>query len=551
MRSLRDLPIRHKLTLYLLVIVSVVLLLCSTAFVVNDVRLIRSSMRERVLALAEVMGANSAAALSFNDPATAGDVLASLRQDPTIVFACTYDASGKVMATYKAPGATGEAPPPGQEGAVFTPDGYLDVFQPVIQDRERLGTVYLRASMAGLDAQLRRYAVIVAAVLAVSLAISLLLSLQLQTLLTTPILRLARAVETVSAKGDYSIRVGKAGNDELGVLCDGFNSMLASIDAMRTALRDRLTQLGAEIDRRKEAEAGLQRAHDELERRVADRTAELTAVNDNLRVEIAERQRAEERLRQTAAELARSNAELEQFAYVASHDLQEPLRKVQAFGDMLATACGTALTEEGQDYLRRMQNAARRMQLLINDLLTFSRVTSQAKPYVQVDLARTAREVLSDLEARLQDTQGRVEVGELPQLDADPLQMHQLLQNLIGNALKFHRPNEPPLVQVQGRVLKGGGGGLPAGMTPEDVCEITVRDNGIGFDEKYRERIFAPFQRLHGRGEYEGTGMGLAICRKIVERHGGTITVRSAPGQGATFVALLPRRQRKGERPFE
>jgi PAS domain S-box-containing protein len=249
-------------------------------------------------------------------------------------------------------------------------------------------------------------------------------------------------------------------------------------------------------------------------------------------------------LRRQARELARSNAELEQFAYVASHDLQEPLRKVQAFGDMLVSACGAALSEEGQDYLRRMQNAARRMQLLINDLLIFSRVTSQAKPYVEVDLARTAREVLSDLEARLRDTQGRVEVGELPRLDADPLQMQQLLQNLIGNALKFHRPNEPPLVQVQGRVLRGGAAG---GAPPDEVCEITVRDNGIGFDEKYRDRIFAPFQRLHGRGEYEGTGMGLAICRKIVERHGGTIAAGSAPGQGATFVVLLPRRQREAE----
>jgi PAS domain S-box-containing protein len=241
-------------------------------------------------------------------------------------------------------------------------------------------------------------------------------------------------------------------------------------------------------------------------------------------------------LRRRTQELARSNAELEQFAYVASHDLQEPLRKVQAFGDLLATESGAALTEEGRDYLRRMQGASRRMQLLINDLLTFSRLTSQGRPYIEVSLARTAQEVLSDLEARLRETGGQVDVGELPRLDADPLQMRQLLQNLIGNALKFHRPNEPPRLQVRGRVLPDG-----------EACEITVADNGIGFDEKYLDRIFAPFQRLHGRAEYEGTGMGLAICRKIVERHGGTITARSTPKQGATFVVRLPRRQRKGE----
>jgi signal transduction histidine kinase len=186
------------------------------------------------------------------------------------------------------------------------------------------------------------------------------------------------------------------------------------------------------------------------------------------------------------------------------------------------------------------------MQLLINDLLTFARVTSQAKPYVEVNLARTAREVVADLEARILDSGGRVEVGDLPRLDADPMQMRQLLQNLLGNALKFHRPDEPPVLQVEGRVLPDGAGATRNDTPAGEVCEITVRDNGIGFDEKYLDRIFAPFQRLHGRGEYEGTGMGLAICRKIVERHGGTITARSAPGRGATFIVLLPRRQRKG-----
>ena len=262
---------------------------------------------------------------------------------------------------------------------------------------------------------------------------------------------------------------------------------------------------------------------------------------------VKDRSRAKKMLAQQAAELARSNAELEQFAYVASHDLQEPLRKVQSFGDMLATACDKALGEEGRDYLQRMQMAAQRMQLLINDLLTFARVTMRANPFVAVDLAQVAREVVLDLETRIRDTKGGVDIGDLPLLDADPMQMRQLLQNLIGNALKYHRPNDPPLVQVRSRVLKDGTGtpGKEALLGP--LCELTVQDNGIGFEEKYLDRIFAPFQRLHGRSEYEGTGMGLAICRKIVERHGGTITARSAPGQGATFIVLLLIRQRKGE----
>jgi signal transduction histidine kinase len=183
-----------------------------------------------------------------------------------------------------------------------------------------------------------------------------------------------------------------------------------------------------------------------------------------------------------------------------------------------------------------MLNAAARMRALIDGLLTFSRVSTHTRPFVPVDLAEVAREVVDDLSVRLTRSGGRVEVGDLPTIDADPTQMRQLLQNLIGNALKFHRPEEPPVVRVYGRG--------PDGPADDGRCQILVEDHGIGFEEKYLDRIFLPFQRLHGRGEYEGTGMGLAICRRIVERHGGTLTARSVPEQGSTFIATLPVRQR-------
>ena len=258
--------------------------------------------------------------------------------------------------------------------------------------------------------------------------------------------------------------------------------------------------------------------------------------------DMTERRESQETLARQAEELARSNTELQQFAYIASHDLQEPLRKVQAFGDLLAKDAGPALSVDGLDYLKRMQNAAARMQQLINDLLTYSRVTSQAQPFVSVDLARIASEVLSDLESRIASTGGQVQLGELPSLDADPLQMRQLLQNLIGNALKFHRKDVPPVVSVQCQRVTPETGVL-AGRS---AWEITVQDNGIGFDEKYLVKLFAPFQRLHGRTEYEGTGIGLAICKKIVDRHGGTITARSVPGEGTRFIATLPQAQETG-----
>ena len=242
----------------------------------------------------------------------------------------------------------------------------------------------------------------------------------------------------------------------------------------------------------------------------------------------------EQRVRERTAELEARNRELQDFAYVASHDLQEPLRKVQAFGDRLADRWGEALGPEGQDYLRRMRDAATRMRRLIDDLLSFSRVATRGRPFVPTPLRFCAEQALADLEARIEQSGGKVELGPLPAIEADPAQMCQLFQNLVGNALKYHRKGEAPRVRVWAE-----GDGLPANGS----VRLFVRDEGIGFDERYLDRVFTPFQRLHGRGEYEGTGIGLAICRRIVERHRGAITARSAPGAGATFEVTLPTRQ--------
>jgi PAS domain S-box-containing protein len=249
--------------------------------------------------------------------------------------------------------------------------------------------------------------------------------------------------------------------------------------------------------------------------------------------DIRERMRATEELHAFTVKLQQSNRELEDFAYVASHDLQEPLRKIQAFGDRLRARYADALTGEGADYLQRMQSAAARMQALINDLLVFSRVTTKAQPFVPVDLNVIAHEVVHDLEVRIQQAGAVVTIEALPVIDADPSQMHQLLQNLISNGLKFHRLDMPPRVTIRGQVIHA-------------FAEIVVSDEGIGFDERYAERIFTMFERLHGRGTYEGTGIGLAICRKIAQRHGGDIHARSVPGQGSAFIVTLPLLHRSG-----
>lgn len=273
-----------------------------------------------------------------------------------------------------------------------------------------------------------------------------------------------------------------------------------------------------EIAARKKLEDDLRIANEELERRVNERTVQLEATNVNLE---------------------RSNQELQDFAYVASHDLQEPLRKIQAFGNLLEDEYADKLGD-GKDYLDRMRSAAKRMSALIEDILSFSRVTTKARGFEPIDLTVVAREVLEDLETRIKDTGATVVIDKLPVIDADAMQLRQLLQNLIANALKFHKPDEAPVVKLHAAVniLQG---------TRKKICTLRIEDNGVGFDEKYLDRIFAVFQRLHGRDSYEGTGIGLAVCRKIVERHGGTITAESKPGHGATFIVNLPVHHKKGE----
>lgn len=251
------------------------------------------------------------------------------------------------------------------------------------------------------------------------------------------------------------------------------------------------------------------------------------------RQQLLKRLEEQGRALEQARALERSNEDLEQFAYVASHELQEPLRKILGFADRLREECGEALGENGHDYVRRMSNAAQRMRALIRDVLAYSRVTTRPQTLFPVSLEAVAQQVLSDLEVRIEQIGARVELGELPTLHADPIEMRQLLQNLIGNALKFHRKDVMPIIKVYGSTVKDERG---------ESYQFVVEDNGIGFDEELLPRMFMIFQRLHGRSsEYDGTGIGLAICKKIVSRHGGNITAQSTPGQGSRFVVTLPR----------
>ena len=255
--------------------------------------------------------------------------------------------------------------------------------------------------------------------------------------------------------------------------------------------------------------------------------------------DITARKHAESELQEFADRLERSNRDLEHFAYVAAHDLQEPLRKIQTFANRLVFKGREPLSPEGEGYLDSMQRATERMRGLIDGLLAYSCVTTSSQPFAIVDLGQVAREVLSDLDAYIELVGGRVELSELPILGADPIQMRQLLQNLIHNGLKFHRPDRPPTVRVSGRRVPAREGGDGA----KDARRLIVSDDGIGFDERHRERMFAIFQRLNGRGQYGGNGIGLALCARIVQRNEGRIEAESTEGEGATFTVTLPLNQ--------
>jgi PAS domain S-box-containing protein len=253
-----------------------------------------------------------------------------------------------------------------------------------------------------------------------------------------------------------------------------------------------------------------------------------------------ELERQTEELQRSNNELRQSNESLRQFAHIASHDLQEPLRKIQAFTDVLQSQFQDNLSEGERDMTQRIQKSAHRMQLLVKDLLTYSQITTQRDPFIPVDLNNVAEDVVSDLEIAITEKGATVAIGQLPTVLGSASRLRQLVQNLIANALKFIQPTQSPVVSVSARLAKPDE--LPDHLRtqPNPFWLLSIVDNGLGFNEKYKDRIFQPFQRLHTLSQYSGTGIGLAICQRVSESHGGAIDASSQPGKGSTFKVFLP-----------
>lgn len=377
--------------------------------------------------------------------------------------------------------------------------------RPIFHEEEAIGEVTIEMDTSRLDAAVSNYRTIFVLTVLGQLLLSLLLIIKLlQVRVLSPLRRLMRQSRFLVRREETTPFIWKR-KDEIGSLGRTLEDTRQALQALFRELEEKNHALQDDIERRSRIEGELKRHRDHLEELVAQRTAALAQRSD---------------------ELARSNADLEQFAYVASHDLQEPLRMVSSYLQLLEKRYKDKLDQDATTFIGFAVDGAVRMQNLINDLLTYSRVGSKGAPFQPVDCAQVMEMVLHALQVNITDSQGQVSVDRLPVVMGDAMQLTQLFQNLLANALKF-RGESPPCVHVSAE--RNG------------ACWVfSVADNGIGIAPEYFNRIFVMFQRLHGRRAYSGTGIGLAICKKIVERHGGSIWVESMPGEGANFKFTIP-----------
>lgn len=478
----REPSIKRKLTWLSLMASGTALLLACTAFVAYDLFAYRRVVARQLSVQADIIGSNSISALLFSDAPSATATLKALRAEPSIVSAAIYTPDGDAFATYVRDGVPGE--PPALRRLTTWADeyrferGHLALSRRVLSDGQLVGVLYIRSDLHELNARLARYLAIAAVVLLASLLLALVISSRLQRTISLPISDLANVARTVSIERDYSARAVAHGRDEVGLLVEAFNEMLAQIQHQ---------------DRE------LQQARVELEQRVVDRTRQLEA----------------------------ANKELEAFTYTVSHDLKAPLRGMAGFAQALEQDYASAFDDTGRRYLGLVQSAVRRMGQLIDDLLRYSRIERREMKRERVQLRPLLEDVCRDLQEEIEARAVAVRVEpDVEAVEAEREGLREALANLVGNAVKFS-PESGGTITIGSRYDK-------------DAVVVSVADTGIGFDMTYHDRIFGIFERLHRQEDYPGTGVGLAIVRKVAERHRGRAWAVSEPGKGSTFYLALP-----------
>ncbi|HXM44850.1 MAG TPA: ATP-binding protein [Bryobacteraceae bacterium] len=599
MLTFRDIPIKQKLMIIIMATTTSALLLAGVGIVAADSLLFRRDLRRDLSALAQMAAENSTAALAFNDPQVAAETLAALRARTHLAAACIYEPDGTVFAKYSRPDAgTGCPPADAQDQLRFTNSG-LTVSRSIILSGRRVGTLVLLYDLDEISERMKLYGATVLGVLLVSSVIAFLLSSKLRAVIATPISWLVGATRSVSETGDYSVRAQKMSGDELGALVDRFNEMLAGIQSrdsnLRTALRDReealrdaekarerfrflaesmpqkiftATPAGdadyfnrqwteftglplgqienwgwAQVVHPDDVEANVRSWRQSIETgepfqfqhrfRRADgayrwhltRAHAMRDAEGNISMWIASNTDIHEQ-KEREEELRRANDDLQQFAYSASHDLQEPIRNVAVYSEIVAKRYNDLLDADGRQFLGFLTEGGRRLATLINDLLTYTRVGVIDGNMTAVDSSAALQHALSSVAEAIRENDATVTYDALPQVYMSESHLQQVFQNLIGNALKY-RKEDRPQIRISA-VFKGA------------AWRFAVQDNGIGIDSHYKEVIFGVFKRLHRDQKYSGTGIGLAICQRVVERYGGRIWVESSPGQGATFFFTVP-----------
>jgi PAS domain S-box-containing protein len=597
MRRFRHQPIRRKLLLIILATAAASLILFLIGISLYESATYRSGLARQLSGDATFIAANSAPPLAFRDKETAREILTTLEALSEIVVAALYTPEGEIFASFVRPGQPVVAPPPapGAEGLRFT-DGYLIIVQPVEQKGIRLGVLYLQADLAAhMREELKRYGSIILVVGLTAIGGAFLLLRLLQQMVSEPLLRLAKTAERIAA-GDHRARVPVDSDDEIGQLARSFNHMtlqlansLERLEESRARLAGIIggsTDLIAALDRdfrfiafnpayqeafakifkirikegmsliealahRPEEQSWLVKTwgralngeefiidrefgSGDLERRhvemiyssIRNQDGQLIGASHIAR-DITRRKQVENERKRLIEDLARSNRELEQFAYVASHDLQEPLRMVASYLQLLERKYRSQLDDKAIRYMDFAVEGALRMQKLIEGLLAYSRISRRGAEFKRIDVNHIFAQTVANLTAAINDTGAVVTRDDLPVITGDETQLLQLFQNLIGNAVKYRRPAVPPAVHV-------------SVQRQEREWVFGIHDNGIGIASPYYERIFLIFQRLHTRGEYPGTGIGLALCKRIVESHHGRIWVESTPGSGTTFFFTIP-----------